>query len=87
MAQPVILREFISHAEAEVVREFLVANGVEAFLASDDCGSMDPAFTLVRGVQLFVSSDDLAQAEQVLAEGIESAAAARAADPDEPPTP
>lgn len=85
MAEPVVLREFNSRAEAEVIREFLVANGVEAFLASDDCGSMDPAFTFVRGVQLFVSSDDVARAEQVLEEGLVTTPADES--PDEPAAP
>jgi hypothetical protein len=85
MAEPVVLREFNSRAEAEVIREFLVANGVEAFLASDDCGSMDPAFTFVRGVQLYVSSDDVARAEQMLEEGLIGATADET--PEEPTNP
>ena len=46
MAQRVVLREFSSRGDAEVVHELLLANGIEAFVISDDCGSVDPALSL-----------------------------------------
>ena len=69
MAQPVVLREFSYRADAEIVREFLAANGIEAFVNSDDCGSVDPALQFARGVQLMVAEEDRAPAERAIAAG------------------
>ena len=46
LSQRVVLREFSSRGDAEVVRELLLANGIEAFVISDDCGAVDPALSL-----------------------------------------
>ena len=73
MAQPVVLREFSYRAEAEIVREFLEANGIEAFVTSDDCGSVDPALQFARGVQLMVAEEDREPAERAIAEGAANA--------------
>jgi len=70
MSERVVFREFSSRGAAEVVRELLVANGIEAFVISDDCGSMDPALSFARGVRLLVAADDLAVAEETIAAGM-----------------
>jgi hypothetical protein len=66
LSQRVVLREFSSRGDAEVVRELLLANGIEAFVISDDCGAVDPALSFARGVRLLVAADDLALAEQAI---------------------
>lgn len=68
MSARVLCREFYTRAEAEIVRELLLANGIESFVSSDDCGSVDPALAFARGVQLFVSEEDALRAEQAIAE-------------------
>ena len=70
MSQRVLCREFYSRGEAEIVRELLLANGIESFVSSDDCGSVDPALSFARGVQLFVSEEDAPRAEQVISEAL-----------------
>ena len=39
----VVLQEFGSRMEAEIVKELLVSNDIEALVVSDDCGTVDPA--------------------------------------------
>lgn len=66
MAEWVVLRTFNSHGEAEIVRGALLAEGVEAFVSSDDCGTVDPALTFARGVRLLVDVGDRERAEEIL---------------------
>jgi hypothetical protein len=68
MSRRVLCREFNSRGEAEIVRELLLANGVESFVSSDDCGSVDPALSYARGVQLYVAEEDATKAEQIITE-------------------
>ncbi len=68
MSRRVLCGEFSSRGEAEIVRELLLANGIESFVSSDDCGSVDPALAFARGVQLYVSGEDAPEAERVIAE-------------------
>lgn len=68
MDERVTLREFSSRGEAEIVRELLIANGIDANLVSDDCGAVDPALQFGRGVQLLVASDDLEKAQEIVAD-------------------
>ncbi|HKQ62258.1 MAG TPA: DUF2007 domain-containing protein [Candidatus Polarisedimenticolaceae bacterium] len=63
-----MFREFSSRGEAEIVRELLLANGIDAVVNSDDCGAVDPALSFGRGVQLLVAEEDVAQAEQAVLE-------------------
>lgn len=74
MKRRVLCREFHSRAEAGIVRQLLLANGIESYLNSDDCGSVDPALAFARGVQLFIGEEDAALAEQVLAAAAEDGA-------------
>ena len=62
------LREFRYRHEAEVVRGLLRADGIEAFVVSDDSGAQSPALTFSRGAILLVDIHDLDAAERVLAE-------------------
>lgn len=68
MTERVVLREFSSRAEAEIVRKLLLANGIAAFVISDDCGSVDPGLSFGRGVQLLVAEGDLADSIQIIAQ-------------------
>jgi hypothetical protein len=67
MKRRVLCREFASRAEAGIVRQLLLASGIESYLNADDCGSVDPALAFARGVQLFIGEEDVALAEEVLA--------------------
>jgi hypothetical protein len=66
MAETVVLRRFSYRHEAELARSFLDGHGIEAWVTSDDCGSVDPALGLVRGACLVVSDEDAARAEELL---------------------
>ena len=68
MSKRVLCREFNSRGEAAIVRELLFSNGIEAYVSSDDCGSVDPALSFARGVQLYVAEEDASRAEQVIEE-------------------
>ncbi len=68
MPERVVLRRFNYRHEAEVVRSVLDADGIEAFVTSDDCGSVDPALGLVRGACVVVAAEDVARAEESLAQ-------------------
>jgi len=72
MSQRVVLREFSSRGDAEIVRELLLGSGIEAFVTSDDCGSVDPALSFGRGIQLLVGPSDAVRAEQIIVEGLAS---------------
>jgi hypothetical protein len=63
----VVVREFNSRADAEIVHELLVANGIEAFIVADDFGGVGPALQLTRGAQVVVAVKDQADAEAAIA--------------------
>ena len=66
MTDAVILRRFNYRHEAELARSFLDGHGIEAWVTSDDCGSVDPALGLVRGACVAVAAADAARAEELL---------------------
>ena len=80
MSEKVVVRRFSYRHEAEVAHSFLDGHGIEAWVTSDDCGSVQPALGLVRGACLVVADEDAARAEGLLdsppepPEGAESAA-------------
>lgn len=58
---------------AELHRVLLEEEGVEAFVASDDCGGAWAGLNPVQGVRLLVTEADFARAKAILAERAESA--------------
>jgi len=66
MGDRIVLRQFSYRAEAEIVRELLQANGIEAYVVSDDCGAVDPALQFGRGANLLVAEDDADRARQLI---------------------
>ena len=74
MGSRVVLREFSSRAEAEIVRELLHAGEIESAIVSDDFGAVGPALQFGRGVFLLVSEDDLERALGVLADALSDTA-------------
>jgi len=67
MPDQIVVQRFSYRHEAEVARSFLDGHGIEAWVTSDDCGSVDPALGLVRGACLVVAGEDAARASQLLA--------------------
>ena len=63
----IVLREFSSRVEAEIVKELLVSHGIDALVVSDDCGAVDPALQFGRGVRLLVTATEASEAQMVLA--------------------
>jgi hypothetical protein len=72
MSGQVVVRKFSYRHEAEVARSFLDGHGIEAWVTSDDCGSVDPALGLVRGACLVVAEENAARAEELLDSGPEA---------------
>jgi hypothetical protein len=68
MDDRVVLRSFSYRAEAEIVCELLGANGIEAFVNSDDCGAVDPALQFGRGAEVLVNARDRDAAERLIEE-------------------
>jgi hypothetical protein len=70
MDSRVILRTFNYRHEAEVVKGFLAACGIDSLIISDDCGALDPALEFGRGTHLLVAQQDRGRALEALsAEG------------------
>ena len=69
MADTVVVREFSSRADAEIVRELLLANGIEAFIVSDDFGAMGPSLQFAGGAQLVVAAEDEVAAQEAIVAG------------------
>ena len=67
--QRVVVRRFMSEAEADLARAILAANGIEANLLRDDAGGMLPAMSLLSEIRLVVAPDDAAAAREVLDAG------------------
>jgi hypothetical protein len=82
MSRQIVFREFYSRGEAEIVRELLLANGIESYVNSDDCGSVDPALSFARGVQLLVAEEDAPLAEKVISESFTDIPEGEAASDD-----
>ncbi len=70
MNQRILFREFYSRGEAEIVRELLLANGIESYVNSDDCGSIRPELAFSLGVQLYIAEEDAPLAEKVMEKSI-----------------
>jgi len=58
----VTLKTFTNEFEAEMAQVRLKDAGIIAFIAKDDCGSMEPHLQLTRGVELKVQEKDLSHA-------------------------
>lgn len=61
-----VLKTFPSQIQAEIVRQRLAANGIEAFISDDDNGGMLPSLQATQGVKLEVLESDAKKAEKVL---------------------
>jgi hypothetical protein len=63
----VIIRSFSNEVDAEIARQHLATNGVDAYVRTDDCGGMYPWRQEMRGVFLEVLDSDKENAEKILA--------------------
>lgn len=59
---------FATRELAELQRSILGERGIEAFVASDDCGGIYDGLTATQGARLLVSEQDLPRAREILAE-------------------
>ncbi len=62
----VTLRTFSHEIDAEVARQHLASEGIDAFVRKDDYGGMQPALQDFRGVFLEVHERDAQTADEVL---------------------
>jgi putative signal transducing protein len=65
----VVIRRFMTVAEADLARAILAANGIEAAVLRDDAGGMLPAMSLLSEIRLVVAPDDVDAAREVLEAG------------------
>lgn len=68
MAKRVAIKSFNYRHDAEPLLELLKSSGIDAIVASDDCGAVDPALALAGGVYLMVWESDLERARDVIDE-------------------
>ena len=61
----VVIRTYLNHIEAELLKTVLEAAGIDAVIRSDDCGGMRPHLWM-GGVDLLVPARDLEKAQEVL---------------------
>ena len=65
----VVVRRFMTEAEADLARAILAANGIEAAVLRDDAGGMLPAMSLLSEIRLVVAPEDAETAREVLGAG------------------
>lgn len=61
-----IIYQYTNHVEAELAKNILTSNGIEAVIRSDDCGGMHGGQTFVRGVGLLVPAEKTKEAKGLL---------------------
>ncbi|MFA6438760.1 MAG: DUF2007 domain-containing protein [Bacteriovoracaceae bacterium] len=61
-----VLQTFPSAIQAEIVKQRLAANGIEAFISEDDNGGMLPSLQTTLGVKLEVLDSIAKKAEKIL---------------------
>jgi hypothetical protein len=64
-AEFVVIRTYLNHIEAELLKTVLEAAGIDSFIRTDDCGGMRPHLWM-GGVDLMVPAEDQARAAEVL---------------------
>lgn len=62
----VCIATFPSEQEAEMARMLLETNGMDAFIATDDCGSWEPWLQNSLGVRVLVGRADAGFANELL---------------------
>jgi hypothetical protein len=65
----VVVRRFMTEAEADLAKAILQANGIEASVLRDDAGGMIPAMSLMSRIRLVVAPEDAEAAREVLDAG------------------
>jgi hypothetical protein len=66
--EPVCVGTYPTETLAELARMRLGADGIESFIASDDCGGMLPFLQSFKGVRLYVRESDFESASRLLAQ-------------------
>jgi len=61
-----VVRIVPTREEAEILRGWLEANGITAYVVSDDARGLQPPLELVRGAKLLVAEVDREEAEEIL---------------------
>jgi hypothetical protein len=67
-SRKVVIRTVNSRPVADSLCNVLAGAGIEAFVVSDDCGTLDPALSFVRGVHVLVAASDAERASDLLGE-------------------
>jgi hypothetical protein len=62
----VVVQKYSNEINAEIAKQKLASNGVEAFISKDDLSGMGPSLQATLGVKLEVLESNLKKAERVL---------------------
>ncbi|HEY7682359.1 MAG TPA: DUF2007 domain-containing protein [Gemmatimonadales bacterium] len=65
----VVIRTFVSEADANLAQAILAANGIEAIVLRDDAGGMLPSMSLGSDIRLVVRAADAALARELFEAG------------------
>lgn len=66
MESAVVIRTFPNRVLAGLAASLLEAEGIQAFILSDDAGGAYPMLQFIRGVRLLVAPQDEARARDIL---------------------
>lgn len=66
MESAVLIRTFPNRILAGLAASLLEAEGIQAFILSDDAGGAYPVLQFIRGVRLLVAPQDEARARDIL---------------------
>jgi hypothetical protein len=65
----VVIRTFVSEADANLAQAILAANGIEAIVLRDDAGGMLPSMSLGSDIRLVVRAADAPLARELFEAG------------------
>lgn len=55
-----------SRLEADIIRSYLEAEGIEVIIQADDAGGMIPTMASLNGVFLFVPEEDFMRTQEII---------------------
>jgi hypothetical protein len=75
MSPTVVAAVVSSTVEAQLIVGMLEASGITAIVSADDAGGQEPQWQLTDGVRVLVSTDDLGEAQRLISQAGDEAAA------------
>lgn len=66
MSKIICIKEFDTQVEAQVVKSFLISNGIEADVFGDDVAGLRPELRNINPFRLMIREEDKEKAEKLL---------------------